>query len=213
MTPIVFYASQSGKTTLDQGEGGGNPFASALIALLDRPSLTFAELQSNLIALTQKKSCGFQVPEGPSIAEMTPWRLKPVPASEKRVALVFVYSNYRDAGVASLPGAENDLERVTKALRKAGFEVRSSANPTRQELRAAFEELSIRSGEAQAAFIYLTGHGFEHGGRVFLVPNDYPFEEGSIRLPELAVDVACLTRYLNARCSNVVLFGGCRKYW
>lgn len=32
--PSVFYASQSGKSTLDQGQGGGNPFASALVELL-----------------------------------------------------------------------------------------------------------------------------------------------------------------------------------
>jgi len=39
--PLHFYASQSGAETLDQGEGGGNPFASALIELLGRPTITF----------------------------------------------------------------------------------------------------------------------------------------------------------------------------
>ena len=29
--PLIFHASTSGQKTLDQGEGGGNPFASSLV--------------------------------------------------------------------------------------------------------------------------------------------------------------------------------------
>jgi hypothetical protein len=94
----LFYASQSGRATLDQGEGGGNPFASALIELLERPSLTYSELSSDLIYLTQQKSRGFQKPEVMmENAESVPWIVKPTPKSSKRVALVFVYSNYEGA--------------------------------------------------------------------------------------------------------------------
>jgi len=60
----------------------------------------------------------------------------------------------------------------------------------------AFEELSSRSGEAEVAVIYLTGHEFEHRGRIYLMPNDYPFDEGLNRLSELAVDAASLTKIL-----------------
>jgi len=212
-TPIVFYASQSGRSTLDQAEGGGNPFASALIGLIHRPSLTLGELRAELIVLTEEKSRGFQVPDATKTVDEPSWRLKPVPASEKRVALVFVYSTYRDAGVSSLPGAEHDLERVTQALQDAGFEVQSALNPKRNELRAALAELSSRSVGAEAAVVYLTGHGFEQGGRVYLMPGDYPFEEGANRLSELAVDVAKLAGYLKAKDANIVFYGGCRTYW
>lgn len=212
-TPTVVYASQSGRSTLDQGEGGGNPFASALIALLERPSLTLAELVPDLVALTKDKSSGFQVPDSPTARDETQWRLKPVPPGEKRVALVFVYSDYRDAGIPSLPGAERDRERVTQALRNAGFELQSAGNPTKQDLRALLERLSSRSSDAVAAVIYLTGHGFEHGGRVYLLPSDYPFNEGPGRLPELAIDVANLTTHLKATSANLVFFGGCRTFW
>lgn len=211
--PAVFYASQPGELTLDRGKDGGNPFASALIELLNRPTLTYGELQSDLIDLTKKKSRGFQTPEVSTATAATPWRLKPVPASAKRVALVFVYSDYRDTGRASLPGAEHDLKRVTAALRNAGFEVQAAANPAREDLRAALEVLSIRSADAEAAAIYVTGHGFQHGDRVYLMPSDYPFDEGPERLPEFGVDVASLTDYLRAKSANVVFFGGCRTYW
>ena len=33
---LRFHASAAGQQTLDQGEGGGNPFASALLHILDR---------------------------------------------------------------------------------------------------------------------------------------------------------------------------------
>lgn len=211
--PVVFYASQSGGSTLDQGEGGGNPFASALIELLERPSLTYAELQSDLIALTKDKSRGFQAPDGPTAVDSPQWKVKPVPAQTERVALVFVYSNYRNAGVASLPGAERDLERVAAALKIAGFEVQVAADPTRDDLRAALESLSSRSKNAEAAVVYMTGHGFEHGGQVYLMPGDYPFAEGPTRLPELAVHVASVAKYLKAKTANIVFFGGCRTHW
>jgi hypothetical protein len=88
--PVVFYTSQSGRSTLDQGEGGGNPFASALIELLERPSLTYAEFRTDLIALTKEKSRGFQEPDASTSVDSTQWRVKPISASAKRVALVFV---------------------------------------------------------------------------------------------------------------------------
>lgn len=208
--PVVFYASQSGRSTLDQGEGGGNPFASALIELLERPSLTYAEFRTGLIALTKEKSRGFQEPDASTSVDSTQWRVKPISASAKRVALVFVYSDYGNAGVTSLPGAKRDLFRVATALKSAGFDVQTAIDPAQNDLRTALDALSRRSQNAEVAIIYLTGHGFERHGQVYLMPNDYPFEEVSKRLPEIAVHVPSLVGYLKARSANLVLFGGCR---
>ena len=211
--PAVFYASQSGQSTLDQGEGGGNPFASALVELLRRRSLTYAELRSDLIDLTTQKSQGFQVPDAAGGRNSTEWRLKPLAASAKRVALVFVYSNYREAGQKSLPGAKRDLSRVAVALRKAGFEVTTAPNPSRKDLRTALQTLSAQSQDAEAAAVYVTGHGFEHRGHVYLLPSDYPFHDGPSKLSKLAVHVASLAKYLKAYSANMVFYGGCRTYW
>lgn len=211
--PAVFYASQSGMSTLDQGEGGGNPFATALVELLERPSLTYVELQSDLPTLTNEKSRGFQTPDGPTAVDSSRWRLKPVPEFAARLALVFVYSNYHDAGTTSLPGAEHDLERMTAALKKAGFEVQTATNPSSGDLREALETLSRRSVDAEAAVIYLTGHGVEHNDQVYLLPSDYPFEDGPNWLPDRAVHVPSLAKYLKSSSANIVFFGGCRTYW
>lgn len=207
--PVVFYASQSGQKTLDQGDAGGNPFASALVELLERPRLTVGALQSELVVLTKRKSRGLQVPEQTAVVGAPRWRLRPAPVESRRVALVVVYSSYR--GAAPLPGADRDLERVGAALRGAGFDVRAIANPTRGGLRAALEALSRQSQDAEAAIVYLTGHGFQRRGRVYLMPGNYPFAQGATRLAERAIRVSHLGRYLDASTVNIVFFGGCRS--
>ena len=212
--PLVAYACESGEVTLDRSDGGGNPFASALVELLARPSLTGAEFPSQLTALTEKKSRGLQTPELVATGNFpVSWALKPVPAAEIRVAWVFVYSDYRKAGGPRLPGAERDLRRVTAALSAAGFRVETVLNPTREELRAAMEELSRRSRDADVAALYLTGHGVEHDGRVYLLPGDYSPDDDPERFPEFALPVASLAEFLKARRANLVFYGGCRTYW
>ncbi len=208
--PAVFYASQSGRSTLDQGEGGGNPFASALIELLERSSLSYAELLTDLVTVTKQKSREYQIPEVPAAVGPTEWKLKPVPASAKRVALVFVYADYSDVDATSLPGAERDLYRVAAALREAGFDVQTIIDPTRESLHSSLKRFSKLTEDAEAAVIYLTGHGFEHRDEVYLAPNDYPFDEGFELLPERAVHVPGLKGFLKAKSANLVFFGGCR---
>ncbi|AUB81423.1 caspase family protein [Candidatus Thiodictyon syntrophicum] len=210
----IFYASQSGRPTLDQGEGRGNPFATSLIELLARPSLKYSELRTDIVSLTQHKSRGFQVPDVPAVeTDWTPaaWQLKPAASEEKRMAFIFVYSDYEKAGVSSLPGAERDLGRVTDALVQAGFAVETAANPTKQELQRALADFSRRSASADAATIYVTGHGFEQNGKVYLAPNDYPFKQGAKVLSEMGIDIVGLGNYLKAKSANMVFYGGCRS--
>lgn len=51
----ILYASQSGQPTLDQDEGGGNPFASSLIELLKRERLTNNDLTTQAHYLNKKE--------------------------------------------------------------------------------------------------------------------------------------------------------------
>ena len=210
--PLVLYASQPGGSTLDQGEGGGNPFASALIELLKRPSLTYGDFRSRLVALTRKKSHGFQLPEAPISSALASWRLKPALASMQRFALVVGYSDYRKTGRANLPGVALDLKRVATALRNAGFQVQEAANPSRMSLEALLLALARRSEFSEAAVIYATGHGFERHGRVYLAANDQPFEEKPDVPSEGAISVPSLGAKLTARVANLVFFGGCRSF-
>ena len=208
----IFYAAQSGRRTLDGSAGGGTPFASALIELLGRPNLTSEEFDSALVSLTGEMSRGFQVPEALAPRDSVRWTLAPIPPSMKRVALVFVYSDYRDAGVPSLPGAARDLDRVSTALASAGFEVETLIDPTERELSAGLRAFSKLARDAEFAVIYTTGHGFEHEGQVYLMPNDYPFDEGAESLAAHAIEIPDLADFLSATEGNLLFFGGCREF-
>lgn len=211
--PMLFYASQAGASTFDADAGGGNPFASALIDLLARPTLALTELRAELVALTMRKSDGLQVPDTSHALGDTAWQLRPVPPDPARRALVFVYADYRHPGMPPLPGARRDLERVGDALWNAGFAVTSLVDPTATSLRAALHDLATDSRDAEAAVVYATGHGFEHRGDVYLIPNDVPASDDTARMVEASIRVADLADHLQASAANLVFFGGCRSEW
>jgi hypothetical protein len=210
--PIYIYASQTGRQTLDQGEGGGNPFASALVELLARDSLTFEAFRTELVELTRLKSDGFQRPEIFARIDIGGWQLLPKPAAERRVALVVVFSDYSASSVAqSLPGAKQDMRRVAMALEKAGFEVQTILDPDRAKLEIALKEFAEHSTASEVAVLYTTGHGAEVEGTVYLFPGDYPFAQGSAALKERALSLTTLGAAARASRANLVFYGGCRN--
>jgi Caspase domain len=210
--PIYLYASQTGRPTLDQGEGGGNPFASALVELLGRKSLTFEAFRAELIELTQRKSRGFQQPEVQAPEALPGWQLLPKPETERRVALVLVFSDYSPSGkVSSLPGAKHDMQRVAAALDAAGFEVQRALDPTRAQLEVFLQRFAHRSEAADVAVLYATGHGVEVERVTYLLPGDYPAVEGTDALAEHALRLTALGSALRARRANLLFYGGCRN--
>lgn len=211
MDLVYFYASQPGKPTLDEGEGGGNPFASALVDLLGRESLTFDAFRADMVTLTLRKSDGFQHPEVVPVSSPGSWPLLPKPASERRVALVMVYSDYSAFDVAqSLAGARRDAQRVGAALVKAGFDVQVSLDPDRAKLALDLRSFSDLSHEAEVAVLYTTGHGTEVHGSVYLLPGDFPVAQGAAALKERAVRLTTLAAALRAKKTNMVFYAGCR---
>jgi hypothetical protein len=209
--PIYFYASQAGRPTLDQGEGGGNPFASALVELLARDSLTFGAFRTELVELTKLKSRRFQRPEVLARVDLGTWQLLPKLSAERRVALIVVFSDYSASSVAkSLSGATHDMHRVAVALDRAGFEVQTLLDADLAKLEIALREFADRSAASEVAVLYTTGHGAEVEGTVYLLPGDYPFSQGSVTLKERAVRLTTLGSTLQASRANLVFYGGCR---
>ncbi len=209
--PILLYASQPGQQTLDQGEGGGNPFASALIELLSHPDLSLAAFPSELRRLTVRKSDGFQTPDVPSRAEPARWKIRPKPADETRMAMVIVFSDYSASGGAtSLPGAKHDASRIAAALTGAGFQTEGIVDPNRIELPDMLRRFAERSAAAEFAIMYVTGHGVEVNGTVHLLPGDYPVSERNGALAQKAVPLSQFARSTRARHANLVFYGGCR---
>ncbi|MCP4366854.1 MAG: hypothetical protein GY797_01885 [Deltaproteobacteria bacterium] len=209
--PVYIYASQTGKPTLDQDGGGGNPFASALEDLLIRDSLTFDVFQKELVELTKRRSGGFQIPEVIAHSDIGVWRLLPKTNRERRVALVVVFSDYSASDNAQcLPGAKHDMQRITVALDRAGFEAQTVLDPDLIKLEIVLREFAVRSIDSEVALLYTTGHGVEVEGHVYLLPGDYPFSQGSAALQEYAVRLTTIGSALRASLINLVLYGGCR---
>jgi hypothetical protein len=62
---------------------------------------------------------------------------------------------------------------IATALTKAGFQAEQAIDLDLREMRNRLAAFGARSGKADAALIYTTGHGVEVGGTVFLIPGDY----------------------------------------
>jgi hypothetical protein len=207
--PLVYYATASGMKTLDEGEGGGNPFASALIELLARPKLALAELSRDIAELTKNKSRGFQSPEVPIVSESR--SLLPAASGERRIALVIVVSDYaKSGGAKSLPGARRDAARISEALRRAGFDTETAIDLDRDQFRERLADYSRRSAESDVAVVYSTGHGVEVNGRVYVLPGDYPLSERNAALEQRALPLAEVAAAPRARGLNLIFYGGCR---
>ncbi len=211
-SPLMFHASQSGHLTLDQGEGGGNPFASALIELLSRSKLYFQEFPTQLASLTFLKSGGFQRADVPSGTGLTSWAIKPRAIVEKRVAMVIVFSDYSSSGGAqSLPGAMRDANRIASTLANAGFETEKFIDPEYSNMQTILQAFSVRSSTANVAIIYTTGHGVEVEGRIFLLPGNYPIAKQNGALESNAIQLSRIATAARATFANLVFYAGCRN--
>jgi hypothetical protein len=207
---LLFQASQSGKQTLDQGEGGGNPFATSLIEILAQPSAVLRDVPQQLERLTVHKSGAFQTPDVPrSIA--ADWSLMPPKSGERRLALVMVVSDYTASGGApSLPGARHDAQRITAALQRAHFDTEIAVDLDLAAMRQKLAEFSGRSRHYDAAAVYVTGHGVEVAQTVYLLPGDYPAHLKAAALHDRALRLADIASSPRARQVNLVFYGGCR---
>jgi hypothetical protein len=208
---LTFHASASGKPTLDDAESGGNPFASALIEILGQSQLMLAELAVALHQGTVSRSRGFQLPEVPYGVPVRNWRVVPSTPGERRIALVLVVSDYaRSGGAASLPGAMQDAQRVAAAFAQAGFTTNLSLDLELPAMRRTLSDFSIQSKDHDAAVIYTTGHGVEVGGKIFLLPGDYPTHERNAALEQRALGLSEIATAAQARQVNLIFYAGCR---
>lgn len=212
---LVFYATRSGGYTLDTGESGGNPFASALIEVAGDASIRLKDLPGQLGDLTTEKSRGHQVIEWHGDLHLPDWRFRQEDCMgrEKRRALVLVVSDYSGTDLDTpLAGAARDERRIAAMLARSGFSVEQGIGRRRQDLIGALESFRHRSKDSEIAVIYSTGHGFESGGEVFLVPGDYPSgkQYGRAQLRDHAVSISWIIDVPSACGQNIVFFAGCR---
>ncbi|MCA1661325.1 MAG: caspase family protein [Novosphingobium sp.] len=199
----ILYATQPGKPAFDGDDFGGNPFATAFVEALAAGE---GDDRESLIERTLASSSGEQRPD----LEVAAGTLDLAPRG-RAVALVMVFADYGGSqGLGSLPGAAFDAARVHRAARRAGYDARFAVVASREEYLARLARFSRKSGGADRALLYTTGHGMEVGGVTWLIPPEFDPEALEASWPERALRVAGLGDALRARKSNLVVYAGCR---
>jgi hypothetical protein len=207
--PVLIRATQSGQRTLDQGEGGGNPFASAFIELLARRDLDLRAFSGQLVARTRTLSDGFQTPDVPPDIGALPVNLGRAAPGERRMAMVLVMSAY-GPGLPGLPGAARDAQRVRTALQRAGFRTRLELDLARGQVGAALARFASASANADVALIYTTGHGIEVDGVGYLLQRDFAPVLGLYGLGAYGIPLRRIAGSMRARSVNLLFYAGCR---
>ena len=210
----VCFATQSGGTTLDRDQEGGNPFATALIRFSSLFDVKIDEFQDKLDELTVEISHNHQKPEWIGAELSQDWRIqKPkIGSKERRTALVLVVSDYTDSARGTLKGAAWDELRISAMLARHGFSVTQGVGSSRQAILCALDEFSKVSSNSDISIIYATGHGYEAGNNVYLIPGDYPMNNafGAIELNQDAITISKIVSSCSAKNMNLVFFAGCR---
>jgi TPR repeat protein len=96
------------------------------------------------------------------------------PLEGERVALLIGNSAYNDWEWPSLKNAVNDIDYVCAAFAKAGISPRIVRNADMATLDAELTRFAAEAAGAKSVIIYYAGHGFEYGGRNWLVPMEAP---------------------------------------
>lgn len=213
-TPYLFYGTSPGQPALDGDEQGGNPFASSLIEVVADPRARLRSWPALLRKKTSQRTTGVQVPQALPGSGDPGWRLaEPFGVRpESRLALVLVVSHYLAPQAPALFGARLDERRIAAMWASHGFSVTQGVAPSRRALLAALRAFAARSAGCDTAAIYSTGHGVEADGQTYLLPGDYPFDQGysPVALRRHALPVDRLVTSARGRQLNLVFFAGCR---
>jgi hypothetical protein len=209
-TPLVYFAGQAGRVTIERDRNGGNPFASALIETLEIAGLDLRAFGSHLATANAKYSLGWQAAELPRKLPDLDWTFDRR-AGERRAALIIAVSDYSAAGgnVLSLAGSRLDAKRLAASFEAAGFSVTTLLDTPRADLGAALDAFAETSATADVAMIYVTGHGIQRGRMPYLMLGDYPGQSPDW-LADHAVSLDRLSSLARARTLNLVFFSSCR---
>lgn len=88
--------------------------------------------------------------------------------ADERVALILAAEDYQSFKPSAI-GVDR-AKQLSDALSGHGFDVTLEANPNNARARAALRDFASRVNGAEAALVFLMGHGATSGGRTFFLP-------------------------------------------
>ncbi|MCC7167861.1 MAG: caspase family protein [Rhodospirillales bacterium] len=133
----------------------------------------------------------------------------PLPANEKRVALVIGNGAYKDS---PLRNQVNDARAMAQALNGVGFEVILRENTTQRDMLRAVGEFGRKLSSNSVGLFYYAGHGIQVRGKNFLIPIDAAIQsEAEAGLEALDVERVLEQMQQAGNRMNMVILDACRN--
>ncbi|MCU0831143.1 MAG: caspase family protein [Rhizobiaceae bacterium] len=131
------------------------------------------------------------------------------PALEGRLAIVIGVSDYQHAPDLENPG--RDAALVSDTLEGLGFEVMTVTDVTRDGFDETLDAAVAAADGKEAVLFYFAGHGFQLGGRNFLVPADAELTDRA-RIPEETISLdSVIARLEDKSRQTLILLDACRN--
>lgn len=198
----IVFATRPAQAAYDRDAFGGNPFATALIEILE--ARLDEDLAFELEVRTGLHSAGQQVADASRLVHDDTLLFNDDTGA---VALVMVFADYGDdRELASLPGAAFDAARVAAALERKGVPTRSVVARTADQYRRELADFALRSAGSKRALLYTTGHGIAPAGAVQLLAPDVE----TTRSGRNAIALEEISGALQATERNLLLYAACR---
>ncbi|KQZ60888.1 hypothetical protein ASD67_16440 [Sphingopyxis sp. Root1497] len=128
------------------------------------------------------------------------------PLKGERVALLIGNSAYNDFEWPSLKNAVNDIDYVCEAFERAGMAPRIVRNADKAALDKALDDFAAKARGAKSVLIYYAGHGFEYGGRNWLVPMDAPPATRRADVEKRYLSIEALVKHVVPKGAFTLLF-------
>src|SRR5580700_5789331 len=129
--------------------------------------------------------------------------------AETRFALVIGNGAYRN--VPALNNPPSDAKDIAAALKSLGFKVTLKLDLDLAAMQRAIDEFALESADADVSLLYYAGHGFQLGGRNYLVPVGAELRQiGDIASRTVALDPV-LAELGKGKGSHLVFLDACRN--
>ncbi|RAI41158.1 caspase family protein [Rhodoplanes roseus] len=132
-------------------------------------------------------------------------------AAGGRVALVIGNATYPDDN-RPLPQPLKDARAVAEELRRAGFDVTTGEDMTKQRLRAALDAFRAKIRPGSAALLFFSGYGIQTAKQSYIVPVDAQiWTEGEVRRDGISIESILADMNSAGATVKVVIIDGARR--
>ncbi|NVO17725.1 MAG: caspase family protein [Rhodoplanes sp.] len=189
-------------------------FAVVVLLLALLPTASFGtDARPGAVPAAAAASAG-AIPAGPDTVRPAdrpqPLRLAQAGAGG-RVALVIGNSTYPDDN-RPLPQPLKDARAVAEELRRAGFDVSTGEDLSKQKLRAALDAFKAKIRPGSAALLFFSGYAIQTAKQSYIIPVDAQiWTEGEVRRDGVSIESILTDMNSSGATVKVVIIDGARR--